>query len=138
MPDIKYGDSELAHRYSHVRDYVRVNRAGVREMHRQVGDLSLDEDGIAMRGLLVRHLVLPDDIAGTEEVLTFLAREISPNTYLNLMDQYRPCHRAADNPPLGRPLNPAEYRRALEVAGRLGLHRLDRPVVTGPAGGQRR
>ncbi len=137
MPDMKYGDSELAHRYSHVRDYVRVNRAAVREMHRQVGDLSLDEDGIATRGLLVRHLVLPGDIAGTEEVLTFLAREIGPNTYLNLMDQYRPCHRAADKPPLGRPLDPAEYRRALEVAGRLGLHRLDRPVVAGPAGGQR-
>lgn len=138
MPDMKYGDSELAHRYSHVRDYVRVNRAAVGEMHRQVGDLSLDEDGIATRGLLVRHLVLPGDIAGTEEVLTFLAREIGPNTYLNLMDQYRPCHRAADNPPLGRPLAPAEYRRALEVAGRLGLHRLDRPFVAGPAGGQRR
>jgi len=95
---MKYGDSELARRYSHVRDYARVNQAAVREMHRQVGDLAMDEDGIARRGLLVRHLVLPNGIAGSEEVVRFLAEEISRDTCLNLMDQYRPCYRADDYP----------------------------------------
>jgi len=127
MPDMKYGDSETAHRYSHVRDYWEVNRAAVKEMHRQVGDLVLDERGIARRGLLVRHLVLPGDLAGTGEVLEFLAREVSPDTYLNVMDQYHPCYRAEEHPPLDRPLNPGEYQAALAAAARLGLHRLDRP-----------
>jgi putative pyruvate formate lyase activating enzyme len=125
MPDMKYGDSDLAHRYSHVRDYVAVNRRAVREMHRQVGDLVLDENSLAVRGLLVRHLVLPEDIAGTDEVLAWIAAELSPDTYLNLMDQYRPCYRASENPPLGRRLTGAEYRRARELAARHGLRRLD-------------
>jgi putative pyruvate formate lyase activating enzyme len=121
MPDMKYGDSALAHKYSHVRDYVETNFAAVREMHRQVGDLQLDEQGIAQRGLLVRHLVLPGNIAGTEAVLTFLANEISTNSYINLMDQYHPCYRAMDNPPLDRGLKENEYQDALELADRLGL-----------------
>ncbi len=124
MPDMKYGDSRLAHRYSHVRDYCEVNRAAVREMHRQVGDLVLDARGIARRGLLVRHLVLPGGVSGTQAVLRFLAEEISPGTYLNLMDQYRPCYRADENPPLDRALSREEYREALDLARRLGL-RLD-------------
>jgi putative pyruvate formate lyase activating enzyme len=125
MPDMKYGDSVLAHKYSHVRDYVETSFAAVREMHRQVGDLQLDEQGIARRGLLVRHLVLPGNIAGTEAVLAFLANEISTNTYINLMDQYHPCYRAMDNPPLDRDLKDNEYQEALELADRLGLERLD-------------
>jgi len=125
MPDMKYGDSALARKYSKVRNYVEVNQAAVREMHRQVGDLVLDADGIALRGLLVRHLVLPAGIAGTEKVLEFLAGEISRNTYLNLMDQYRPAWRAHDYPEISRPVTSEEYRRALEVAARLGLNRLD-------------
>ena len=125
MPDMKYGDSVQAHKYSHVRDYVETNFAAVREMHRQVGDLQLDEQGIAQCGLLVRHLVLPGNIAGTEAVLTFLANEISTNTYINLMDQYHPCYRAMDNPALDRDLKENEYREALELADRLGLMRLD-------------
>jgi putative pyruvate formate lyase activating enzyme len=125
MPDMKYGDSTLAHKYSHVRNYVKVNFAAVREMHRQVGDLQLDQQGIAERGLLVRHLVLPGQVAGTETVLEFLASEISTRTYLNLMDQYRPCYRANENPPLDRDLDAGEYRSALELAHRLGLERLD-------------
>ncbi len=126
MPDMKYGDSALARKYSKVRNYVEVNQAAVREMHRQVGDLVLDADGIALRGLLVRHLVLPQEIAGTGQVLAFLAGEISPNTYLNLMDQYRPCYRADEYPELCRPITAGEYRAALDTAARLGLHRLDR------------
>jgi putative pyruvate formate lyase activating enzyme len=126
MPDMKYGDSALARKYSKVRDYVEVNQAAVREMHRQVGDLVMDEDGVAQRGLLVRHLVLPGGIAGTEKVLEFLASEISRNSYLNLMDQYRPCYRADEYPELNRSITRAEYRAALDAAARLGLTRLDR------------
>jgi putative pyruvate formate lyase activating enzyme len=98
-----------------------------------VGDLVLDEDGIAQRGLLVRHLVLPGGIAGTEKVLAFLATEISRGTYLNLMDQYRPCYRADEYPELDRPITRVEYRAALDVAARLGLKRLDRRVEQEPA-----
>jgi putative pyruvate formate lyase activating enzyme len=125
MPDMKYGDARIARRFSKVRDYVEVNRAAVKEMYRQVGDLELDEHGIARRGLLVRHLVLPRQLAGTEAVLAFLAREISAETYLNLMDQYHPCYRADEYPPLDRPLTAAEYREALRLAARYRLSRLD-------------
>ena len=126
MPDMKYGDSETAHRYSHVRNYWEVNQAAVRAMHRQVGDLALDERGLARRGLLVRHLVLPGDLANTETVLAFLAREISTDTYLNLMDQYHPCYKAFEEPPLDRPLAREEYEQALRLAEEYGLRRLDR------------
>jgi putative pyruvate formate lyase activating enzyme len=125
MPDMKYGDATLARRYSKIRNYVAINRAAVKEMHRQVGDLILDHRGIAQRGLLVRHLVLPQQLAGTEQVLAFLAEEISPHTYLNLMDQYRPCYRADEYPPLDRPLGRDEYKTALQLALRQGLTRLD-------------
>jgi putative pyruvate formate lyase activating enzyme len=126
MPDMKYADSRLAHQYSKVRSYVEVNRAAVKEMHRQVGDLVLDARGIAQRGLLVRHLVLPNGIAGTRDVLRFLAEEISRNTYLNLMDQYRPCYRADEYPELARPLTQEEYGEVLAAADQAGLERLDR------------
>ncbi|HEY4633513.1 MAG TPA: radical SAM protein [Candidatus Limnocylindrales bacterium] len=125
MPDMKYGDSDLARRYSHVREYVQADRRAVREMHRQVGDLVLDEHGVAVRGLLVRHLVLPGNIAGTDQVLAWIASEVSPDTYVNLMAQYRPCYRAWEHPTLDRRLTRAEYRRACELAGRVGLVRLD-------------
>lgn len=125
MPDMKYGDSETARRYSHARDYWKVNRAGVKEMHRQVGDLVVDGRGIAVRGLLVRHLVLPDGLAGTREVLGFLAREISKETYLNLMDQYRPCFRADGIPALDRRITRAEWEEAVALADAFGLRRLD-------------
>ncbi len=125
MPDMKYSDPALARRYSHVRDYVEVNRAAVTEMHRQVGDLAVDSRGIARRGLLVRHLVLPGGLAGTGEVLRFLAEEVSRETYVNLMDQYRPCHRAAEHPELSRRPTHEELAGAREAARRLRLARLD-------------
>lgn len=125
MPDVKYADPAVARRYSRAADYVRVNRAALREMHRQVGDLELDPDGLAVRGLLVRHLVLPGGLAGTAEVVRFLAEEISRNTYLNLMAQYRPAYRAREYPPLNRPLSAAEYAEALALARAAGLRRLD-------------
>ena len=108
-----------------MRDYAEVNFAAVKEMHRQVGDLQLNEHGIAMRGLLVRHLVLPGHIAGTEKVLAYLANEISTNTYLNLMDQYHPCYRADDNPPLDRNLSLNEYQEAQGLAEKYKMKRLD-------------
>ncbi|NIR31118.1 MAG: radical SAM protein [Gammaproteobacteria bacterium] len=125
MPDMKYGDSAIARRYSKVRNYVEVNQAAVKEMHRQVGDLVLDAHGIARRGLLVRHLVLPGGLSGTEKVLAFIARELSQNTYLNLMGQYYPCYRADENPPLHRPITSEEYREARALAQRYGLARLN-------------
>jgi len=125
MPDMKYADAEIARRYSKIRDYPAVNRAAVREMHRQVGDLQLDARGIAQRGLLVRHLVLPDDLAGTRDIVHFLATAISPHTYLNLMDQYRPCYKAGDFPELGRPITRREYAQAVAWAEEAGLDRLD-------------
>ena len=127
MPDIKYADAENARRYSRARDYVKVNRAAVKEMHRQVGDLVLDRNGVARRGLLVRHLVLPGDLAGTAEVASFLAADVSADTYVNLMDQYHPCYRADRYAPLDRPLSPEEYAQAFAEARRAGLHRFDRP-----------
>jgi putative pyruvate formate lyase activating enzyme len=97
----------------------------VREMHRQVGDLVLDDQGLARRGLLVRHLVLPDNLAGTDRILAFLAREISPATYLNLMDQYRPCYRADEFPALDRRPTRKEMAEARALAQKLGLTQLD-------------
>ncbi len=123
MPDMKYGDAALARKYSHVPNYVAVNQAAVREMYRQVGDLLLDKDGVAYRGLLVRHLVLPNGIAGSEEIVRFLAEEISPHTYINIMDQYRPCYRAHDHSELDRSITVAEYRAVLEAARQKGLYR---------------
>lgn len=125
MPDLKYAADEPGHSYSHVRDYATVNRAAIKEMHRQVGDLVTDEAGLAVRGLLVRHLVLPNDVSGSDAAFSFLAGEVSPNTYVNIMDQYRPCYRAHDFPALDRPVTRAEYRAAIAAAGRRGLTRLD-------------
>jgi putative pyruvate formate lyase activating enzyme len=127
MPDMKFADSTVAGKYTGVKDYAEVNRAAVKEMHRQVGDLVLDEAGIARRGLLIRHLLLPENLAGTDRILAFIAGEISPNTYLNLMDQYRSCYRADQYPPLDRRPTRAEFSSALALARELGLRRLDRP-----------
>ena len=128
MPDMKYGDSILAREYSKVRNYVAVNQAAVKEMHRQVGDLQLDDEGIAQRGLLVRHLVLPGNLADTDKILAFLANEVSRNTYLNLMDQYHPCYRADEYPLLDHSITMQEYQHALKQAAQHGLHRLDRRI----------
>lgn len=126
MPDMKYGDSKTARDYSKVRNYVSTNRAAVKEMHRQVGDLILDDDGIAVRGLLVRHLVLPGGLANSGAVFKFIATEISKDTYLNVMDQYHPAHLAWRYPPLDRSLQVSEFDRALTLAAKHGLQRLDR------------
>ena len=124
MPDFKYGDAEVAKRYSKVENYPEMAKAAFREMHRQVGDLVVDRRGIARRGLLVRHLVLPNNLAGTAEVVRFLA-ELSKDTYVNIMTQYRPCYRAHEYPPLARRPTQAEFQEVFRLARDAGLHRLD-------------
>jgi len=126
MPDMKYADPELAERYSKIKNYPAANQAAVKEMHRQVGDLQLDERGIATRGLLVRHLILPGNLAGTDQIVAFLAEQISKDTYLNLMDQYRPAYQAHHFPELTRRITQAEFDAAVELALAAGLHRLDK------------
>ena len=126
MPDMKYASPQIGLRYSRIREYPTVNQAAVREMHRQVGDLQIDERNLATRGLLVRHLVLPNKLAGTEAILNFLAREISTNTYLNLMDQYRPAYKAHQYAKLNRRITSQEYQQAVDMAEQAGLKRLDR------------
>jgi len=126
MPDMKYADEKIAHTYSKVKSYPAVNQAAVKEMHRQVGDLVLDENDIALRGLLIRHLVLPQGLARTAKIAHFLAEAVSPDTYINVMDQYRPCYKAAELPPLDRPVTRVEHKEALEQAREAGLHRFDK------------
>ncbi|MFC1907650.1 radical SAM protein, partial [Chloroflexota bacterium] len=126
MPDMKYADAKIGKELSGINDYPKINQAAVRKMHRQVGDLRLDRDGIAQRGLLVRHLVLPNRLAGTEKTVRFLAQEISTNTYLNVMAQYHPCYHASNQPLLSRSLREQEYADAVALAEQEGLNRLDR------------
>jgi len=129
MPDMKYADSELGKRLSLVQNYPAVNQAAVKEMHRQVGDLVTDAQGVAQRGLLVRHLVLPAGLAGTAEIARFLVEEVSPDTYINVMAQYHPAHKAwacsADDLPLDRHLTSQEYQQAVQEARAAGLRRFD-------------
>jgi putative pyruvate formate lyase activating enzyme len=122
MPDIKYGGSEPAKRYSNAPDYFERCKEAVQEMHRQVGDLRLDERGIACRGLLIRHLVLPNHLAGSEEVLKFVT-SLSKDTYVNIMAQYRPCGEAFQYKELNRRPISSEYFSVVATAGKLGLHR---------------
>ena len=125
MPDMKYANANTGLRYSKIREYPKVNQAAVIEMHRQVGVLQIDAQGLAQRGLLVRHLVLPNTLAGTPTIVRFLVEEISPDTYLNLMDQYRPEFHASQYPQLNRGITRQEYQAAVKVALDAGLHRLD-------------
>ncbi len=126
MPDFKYWDEEIARRLSNIKNYPEVARKAVKEMHRQTGDLSISEDGIAKRGLLIRHLVLPGGLSGTKDVMEFIANEISPNTYVNIMNQYHPCGTAWEFSELARKTTPEEYKRALLDAENAGLTRIDR------------
>jgi putative pyruvate formate lyase activating enzyme len=127
MPDFKFWDDRLSLRYLLAKDYPEAARRAIREMHRQVGALKLDEDGLAKRGVLVRHLVMPGEIAGTEAIMRYLAQEVSPDTYLNLMDQYRPAGRVTEQKfaEINRGASPRELETALESAKRAGLHRFD-------------
>jgi putative pyruvate formate lyase activating enzyme len=126
MPDMKYDDKETARELSGTENYPEINKAAVKEMYRQTGDLEIDEEGVAQRGLLVRHLVLPHGLAGTKGIVNFLSKEISRNTYVNIMAQYRPCHKAFQIPSLGRRISSTEFREALSLAQEAGLTRLDK------------
>ena len=121
MPDMKYADPEHAKTYSSAPDYPEVNRAAILEMARQAGVLELDEEGIALKGLLIRHLVLPENIAGTEAVLRFITEKVSPKTHISLMSQYFPAHGAHGMPPMDRKITRSEYATAKSHLERFGL-----------------
>ena len=123
MPDFKFTDEDAAERFSSAPRYPTVARAAIREMHRQVGDLVADEHGVARRGLILRHLVMPGRLSDTREIMRFIAQDISPDTYVNVMGQYRPAHLADKYPQLNRPLSGSEYRKALKIAHDEGLRR---------------
>ena len=125
MPDFKFWDEDPARTFCDAPDYPERAREALREMHRQVGELQTDDRGIAQRGLLVRHLVMPKGLAGTQSVMRFIANEISSNTYVNLMDQYRPCGLAHGRSDIGRSITSVEYEEALGFAKEAGLKRLD-------------
>ncbi len=125
MPDMKYSDEAVAWKYSGVKNYPAVNQAAIREMYRQVGDLLIDDKGIARRGLLIRHLVLPNGLSGSPTIISFIANEISLNTYLNIMDQYRPEYMAYEIPELNRRITREEFLQVKELAEKFGLTRLD-------------
>ena len=127
MPDFKFWDADMGSACCDAPDYPAVARRALKEMHRQVGDLTIGADGIARRGLLVRHLVLPGGRAGTDKVMAFIADEISSETYVNIMPQYRPCGRAAEIEGLGTSLSASDYREAVEAAKSAGIRRLDPP-----------
>ena len=125
MPDFKFWEEKWSDRYCGAPDYRDVVITAVKEMHSQVGDLVMDEQGVAVKGLIVRHLVMPGDVSGTARIMDFLAKEISANTYVNVMDQYRPCGKAHNDEFVNRRLRSEEFRRALDAAIKAGLKRLD-------------
>jgi len=125
MPDFKFWDTKIADVTCSAPDYPEIARQAVLEMHRQVGDLVIDEAGIARRGLLIRHLVLPETLAGTRDIMNFIHDAVSPNTYVNIMSQYRPCGKAHKTPGLSQPLSSQEYKQALQAAKEEGITRTD-------------
>jgi len=125
MPDFKFWDQESGRKYADAPDYPEVSQHAVREMHRQVGDLQIDKDGVARQGLLIRHLLMPDGLEETKAILEFIAGNISTDTYVNVMDQYRPCGTADSFPELRSTISHRHYSEALDFARRAGLARLD-------------
>ncbi len=125
LPDFKFWTVETARELCGAENYAAIARAAIREMHRQVGDLVMDEKGRAVTGVLVRHLIIPGYFEESRSILTWLARDLSINTYVNLMGHYRPCHLAKDSPPIHRSLSREEYQTVLQWAQELGLNRLD-------------
>lgn len=125
MPDFKFWGPDAAERLAQARDYPAVARTAIREMHRQVGVLQVDGNGLARRGVLVRHLVMPNDLAGTGEIARWLAGELSPDTYINVMAQYHPDGDDLRHDDIARPTTAAEFRAAMRATRQAGLHRFD-------------
>ena len=125
MPDFKFWDPEVAELACNAENYPEIARKAVIEMHRQVGDLVIDESGIASRGLLIRHLVLPHGLAGTRDIMKFIANKVSKNTYVNIMPQYRPCGRSYEVKELSESLSTEDFEAALKMAEEEGVTRLD-------------
>ncbi len=123
MPDVKWADSRVAEKYAQAPDYPAVVKEVLKEMHRQVGDLQMSKAGAAERGLLIRHLVMPEGLAGTGELMHYIATEISPHSYVNIMSQYRPEYRAGEFPELNRRITHEEYAEAIDWARKEGLYR---------------
>lgn len=133
MPDFKFWDEDLSLKYMKAKDYPVAARRAIKEMHRQVGDLVLSDQGLAQRGLMIRHLVMPGEIAGTKEIMQFIANEISTNTYVNVMAQYYPAGKvnAEQYPDINRNIEKSEYEAAINAARDAGLHRLDPRELSG-------
>ncbi len=123
MPDFKFASKESSKRYMQAPDYPEVCKASTKEMHRQVGDLVI-EDGLARRGLLVRHLLMPGHLDDSTRIFKFIAEEISPDTFINIMDQYRPCFKASQYPEIDRRISISEFQAAIEAAKKCGLRRI--------------
>ena len=122
LPDARYADKGSSLKYSQAPDYPAINQAALKEMHRQVGVAGFDRKGIIKSGLIIRHLVLPHNLSGSKEIMRFIAQDLSPETYISLMSQYFPCYKAQDYPELSRRLSQQEYRKAIDVMSRYGLH----------------
>jgi len=123
MPDVKYSNARVAKKYSDSLDYPEIIREVLLEMYHQVGDLKVDENGVAERGLLIRHLIMPEGLAGTDDLMKFIAEDISQDSYVNIMVQYRPMYRAGEFPELNRRITEHEYEEAVTLAKKAGLYR---------------
>ncbi|RJP28796.1 MAG: radical SAM protein [Candidatus Omnitrophota bacterium] len=122
LTDMRYGDDSQASKYSNARNYTHYNRESLKEMFRQVGNVELDSAGIIKKGVIVRHLVLPDNISGTEEVMRFISKDVSSELFVSLMSQYTPCYKANEYVELSKGLSPEEYVYAEEIMHKYGLH----------------
>jgi len=123
LVDMRYNDNDIARNCSGAKEYKDVNRKAISEMYRQVGNLKLDENGIAVSGILIRHLILPDNLSGSEEIFKFLSQEISRNVHMSLMSQYFPAHKALDDQKLNRKISKAEFDKAVEMFYNAGLRK---------------
>jgi len=121
LPDIRYADNKIARKYSRARDYVSINRAAIKEMYRQTGNLVMDDNGVAVKGIIVRHLILPEDLAGSESSLNWLVDEISPEIFVSIMAQYYPTHLAVKHPEINRRIARAEYEKVAGLLEELGI-----------------
>lgn len=127
MPDIKYSNDKIGEKYSLAPNYWTQVQKAVKEMHHRVGDLIINKNGLAKKGLLIRHLVLPNNLAGTKKIMRFLAEQISKNTYVNIMAQYYPTNKAYQYPEISRRITNEELNQALKIAKNLGINHLDKP-----------